>query len=46
MQQKQRDELQRLVGEVSPEEKQQLQAAKREMLRRFWAASPDEDVPF
>ncbi|MDZ8106715.1 MAG: hypothetical protein RM338_14010 [Nostoc sp. DedQUE12a] len=44
--QKQRDELQQLVGEVSPEEKRELQLAKQEMLRQFWAASPDEDVPF
>ncbi|RCJ17963.1 hypothetical protein A6770_33430 [Nostoc minutum NIES-26] len=46
MKQKQRDEVARLIGEVSPEEKQELQLAKQEMLRQFWAASPDEDVPF
>jgi len=42
----QRAEVERLVGEVSPEEKRELQLAKQEMLRQFWAASPDEDVPF
>ncbi|MBW4617170.1 MAG: KilA-N domain-containing protein [Desmonostoc vinosum HA7617-LM4] len=46
MKQKQRDELQRLIKETSLQEKQQLQTAKQEMLRQFWAASPEEDVPF
>ncbi|MEA5506968.1 BRO family protein [Halotia wernerae UHCC 0503] len=44
--QRQMDELKQMVGEVSPEEKKELQLAKQEMLRQFWAASPDEDVPF
>ncbi|WP_341530004.1 KilA-N domain-containing protein [Nostoc sp. UHCC 0302] len=46
LRQKQKNEVERLVGEISSQEKQQLQAAKQEMLRRFWAESPDEDVPF
>ncbi|MBD2615664.1 DNA-damage-inducible protein [Nostoc punctiforme FACHB-252] len=47
--QKQRDELQRLVGDVSPEEKQRLQAAKLQALREFWSQAPQEDqenMPF
>lgn len=43
---RQRVEVERLVGEVSPQEKRELQLAKQQMLRQFWAASPDEDVPF
>ncbi|MBD2458180.1 DNA-damage-inducible protein [Nostoc sp. FACHB-87] len=49
MKQRQRDEVARLVGEVSPEEKQQLQAAKRQQLREFWSQAPEEDqenMPF
>ncbi|MBW4617452.1 MAG: DNA-damage-inducible protein [Desmonostoc vinosum HA7617-LM4] len=46
LKQKQQAEVERLIGEVSPEEKRELQLAKQEMLRRFWAESPDEDVPF
>ncbi|MBD2457685.1 hypothetical protein H6G80_26890 [Nostoc sp. FACHB-87] len=49
MKQKQRDEVARLVGEVSPEEKQQFQAAKRQKLREFWSQAPEEDqenMPF
>ena len=33
--QKQKDELRTVVGEVSPEEKERLEAAKREALKRF-----------
>lgn len=49
LQQKQKDELQRLMGETSPEQKQQLEAAKFEALREFWLQAPEEDqqnVPF
>lgn len=49
MKQKQQAELQQLVGEVSPEEKQRLQAAKLDLLREFWSQAPEEDqqnMPF
>ncbi|MCC5640436.1 KilA-N domain-containing protein [Nostoc sp. CHAB 5844] len=49
MKQRQHDELARLMGEVSPEEKQQFQAAKRQKLREFWSQAPVEDqenMPF
>ncbi|MBD2253381.1 BRO family protein [Nostoc parmelioides] len=49
MKQKQRDEVAQLVGEVSPQEKQQLQAAKLQALREFWSQAPEEDqknMPF
>ncbi|MFN6569185.1 hypothetical protein [Dendronalium sp. ChiSLP03b] len=49
MKQKQRDEVAQLIGEVSPEEKQQFQAAKRQKLREFWSQAPEEDqenMPF
>lgn len=49
MKQKQRAEVAQLVGEVSPEEKQQFQAAKRQQLREFWSQAPEEDqenMPF
>ena len=49
LKQQQRDELQRLVGEVSPEETQQLESAKFEALRKFWSQAPEEDqqnMPF
>jgi DNA-damage-inducible protein D len=49
MKQKQRDEVAQLVGEVSPEEKQQFQAAKLQALREFWSQAPQEDqenMPF
>ncbi|MBD2491370.1 KilA-N domain-containing protein [Aulosira sp. FACHB-615] len=47
--QKQRDEVAQLIGEVSPEEKQQFQAVKRQKLREFWSQAPEEDqenMPF
>jgi len=49
LKQKQRAEVERLVGEVPPEEKQQLQAAKLNALREFWSQAPEEDqknMPF
>ncbi len=49
MKQRQRDEVAQLVGEVSPQEKQQLQAAKLQALREFWSQAPEEDqenMPF
>ncbi|WP_242062411.1 hypothetical protein [Nostoc punctiforme] len=49
MKQKQQAEVERLVGEVSPQEKQRLQAAKLEALREFWSQAPEEDqenMPF
>ncbi|MFN6569032.1 hypothetical protein [Dendronalium sp. ChiSLP03b] len=49
MKQKQRDELQRLVGETSPEHKQQLEAVKLQALREFWSQAPlkdQENMPF
>lgn len=49
LKQRQRDELQQLVGEVSPQEKQQLQATKLQVLREFWSQAPQEDqenMPF
>ncbi|HEY9798725.1 MAG TPA: BRO family protein [Leptolyngbyaceae cyanobacterium] len=49
MKQNQRDEVAQLVGEVSPEEKQQLQSAKLQALREFWSQAPQEDqenMPF
>ncbi len=47
--QKQKNELQQLIGEVSPEEKQQFLVAKRQKLREFWSQAPEEDqenMPF
>lgn len=49
MKQKQSAEVAQLVGEVSPEEKQQFQAVKRQQLREFWSQAPEEDqenMPF
>ncbi|BAY72679.1 DNA-damage-inducible protein (plasmid) [Trichormus variabilis NIES-23] len=49
MKQNQRSEVAQLVGEVSPEEKQRLQAAKLQALREFWSQAPEEDqenMPF
>lgn len=49
LKQRQQAELQQLVGEVSPEEKQRLQAAKLQALREFWSQAPEEDqknMPF
>ncbi|MBD2505287.1 hypothetical protein H6G83_32600, partial [Anabaena azotica FACHB-119] len=46
MKQNQRDEVAQLVGEVSPEQKREVQLAKQEILRQFWSQAPDEDVPF
>lgn len=49
MKQRQKDEVEQLIGEVSPEEKQQFQAAKRQKLREFWSQAPEEDqknMPF
>ncbi|WP_242054687.1 hypothetical protein [Nostoc sp. FACHB-190] len=49
MKQKQHDEVAQLIGEVSLEEKQQFQAAKRQKLREFWSQAPEEDqknMPF
>ncbi|BBD63106.1 DNA-damage-inducible protein (plasmid) [Nostoc sp. HK-01] len=49
LKERQRAEVERLVGEVSPEEKQQFQAAKLQKLREFWSqASVEEqkDMPF
>ncbi|MBU7587442.1 MAG: DNA-damage-inducible protein [Nostoc sp. TH1S01] len=49
MKERQRAEVERLVGEVSPEEKQQFQAAKRQKLREFWSQASEEeqkDMPF
>ncbi|MBD2440967.1 hypothetical protein [Nostoc sp. FACHB-110] len=49
MKERQRAEVARLVGEVSPEEKQQFQAAKRQKLREFWSQASEEEqkeMPF
>ncbi|BCL39987.1 hypothetical protein [Nostoc sp. MS1] len=49
LKEQQRAEVAQLVGEVSPEEKQQLQAAKLQALREFWSQAPEEDqenMPF
>jgi hypothetical protein len=49
LKEQQRAEIAQLVGEVSPEEKQQFQAAKRQQLREFWSQAPEEDqknMPF
>ncbi|MFN6569865.1 BRO family protein [Dendronalium sp. ChiSLP03b] len=49
MKERQRAEVEQLMDEVSPEEKQQFQAAKRQKLREFWSqASVEEqkDMPF
>ncbi|WGV29186.1 hypothetical protein [Halotia branconii] len=49
MTQKQQAEVERLVKEVSPQEKQQFQAAKLQALREFWSQAPEEDqqnMPF
>ncbi|WP_224095890.1 hypothetical protein [Nostoc sp. MS1] len=49
LKEQQRDEVAQLVGEVSPEEKQRLQAAKLQALREFWSQAPEEDqenMPF
>ncbi|WP_341531837.1 hypothetical protein WKK05_38180 (plasmid) [Nostoc sp. UHCC 0302] len=46
---RQRAEVEQLVGEVSPEEKQQLQATKLQKLREFWSQASEEDqenMPF
>jgi DNA-damage-inducible protein D len=47
--QKHREEIEQLVGEMSPQEKQQLQATKLQVLRDFWLQAPQEDqenMPF
>ncbi|WP_414543897.1 hypothetical protein [Nostoc sp. CCY0012] len=47
--QKHLDEVKQLVGEVSPQEKQQLQATKLQVLRKFWSQAPQKDqenMPF
>ncbi|BAT56824.1 KilA-like protein (plasmid) [Nostoc sp. NIES-3756] len=49
LKEQQRAEIAQLVGEVSPEEKQRLQAAKLQALREFWSQAPEEDqenMPF
>jgi hypothetical protein len=49
LKEQQRDEVAQLVGEVSTQEKQQLQAAKLQALREFWLQAPEEDqenMPF
>ncbi|BAY41856.1 KilA-like protein (plasmid) [Nostoc sp. NIES-2111] len=49
LKEQQRSEIAQLVGEVSPEEKQRLQAAKLQALREFWSQAPEEDqenMPF
>ncbi|BAY41836.1 KilA-like protein (plasmid) [Nostoc sp. NIES-2111] len=49
MKEQQRSEIAQLVGEVSPEEKQRLQAVKLQALREFWSQAPEEDqenMPF
>ncbi|MFN6564223.1 MAG: hypothetical protein RMY28_031140 [Nostoc sp. ChiSLP01] len=49
MKQKQRAEVEQLVGEVSPEEKQQFQAAKLQKLTEFWSQASEEEqenMPF
>lgn len=49
MKQRQQAEVEKLVAEVSPEEKQRLQAAKLNVLREFWSQAPEEDqknMPF
>jgi phage anti-repressor protein len=46
LKEQQRAEVAQLVGEVSPEQKRELQLAKQEILRQFWSQAPDEDVPF
>ncbi len=49
MKQRQQAEVEKLVGEVSPEEKQRLQAAKLNVLHEFWSQAPEEDqenMPF
>ncbi|MBD2492177.1 DNA-damage-inducible protein [Aulosira sp. FACHB-615] len=49
MKERQRAEVEQLVGEVSLEEKQQFQAAKLQKLREFWSQASDEEqkeMPF
>ncbi|MBD2253327.1 BRO family protein [Nostoc parmelioides] len=46
LKEQQRAEVAQLVGEMSPEQKRELQLAKQEILRQFWSQAPDEDVPF
>ncbi|MEA5566658.1 BRO family protein [Anabaena sp. UHCC 0399] len=49
LKQRQQAELQQLVGELPPEEKQQFQAKKLQALREFWSQAPEEDqknMPF
>jgi DNA-damage-inducible protein D len=44
-----RRELQQVVGEISQEEKQRLEAAKQQALRQFWSQQREQnetDVPF
>ncbi|MBD2359569.1 hypothetical protein H6G41_34385 [Tolypothrix sp. FACHB-123] len=48
LKQKQRAEFEQLVGEASAQEKQQLEAAKQEALKKLWlqGEQDDTDVPF
>ncbi|MBD2505385.1 hypothetical protein H6G83_33125, partial [Anabaena azotica FACHB-119] len=46
LKEQQRAEVAQLVGEVSPEQKREVQLVKQEILRQFWSQAPDEDVPF
>ncbi|MBE9036022.1 DNA-damage-inducible protein [aff. Roholtiella sp. LEGE 12411] len=41
---KQRAKVEQLVGQVPSQEKRDFQLAKQEILRQFWAQSPDKDV--
>lgn len=49
MKERQRAEVEQLVGEVSPQQKQEFQAAKLQALREFWSQASEEeqqDMPF
>lgn len=48
LKQRQRAEFEQLVGESSAQEKQQLEAAKQEALKKLWSQGDDDDtdVPF
>ncbi len=49
MKQKQKNELQQVVGEISQKERERIEAVKQEALRKFWSQQGEQnetDVPF
>ena len=49
MKQKQKNELQQVVGEISQEERERIEATKQEALRKLWSQEGEQnetDAPF